>query len=71
MNYIQYIEESKSWTCPKSGVWKVICVGGGASGGYYITSSKITAQHTGGTTRAVSRPPQSPCLGGREVSCVQ
>lgn len=31
MNYIQYIEESKSWTCPKSGVWKVICVGGGAT----------------------------------------
>lgn len=27
-----YIEESKQWTCPKSGAWKVICVGGGARG---------------------------------------
>lgn len=50
MQYLHYIEESKSWTCPKSGVWKVICVGGGASGGYYGASSGITAQHTGGTT---------------------
>ena len=31
MQYLHYIEESKSWTCPKSGVWKVICVGGGAT----------------------------------------
>ena len=31
MQYIQYIEESKTWTCPKSGIWKVICVGGGAT----------------------------------------
>ena len=50
MQYLHYIEESKSWTCPKSGVWKVICVGGGASGGYYESLSKIVAQHTGGTT---------------------
>lgn len=50
MQYLHYIEESKSWTCPKSGVWKVICVGGGASGGYYGSASKIIAQHTGGMT---------------------
>ena len=50
MQYLHYIEESKTWTCPKSGVWKVICVGGGASGGYYGLSSRIIAQHTGGTT---------------------
>lgn len=50
MQYLHYVEESKSWTCPKTGVWKVICVGGGASGGYYGLSSKIVAQHTGGTT---------------------
>lgn len=31
MQYLYYIEESKSWTCPKSGIWKVICVGGGAT----------------------------------------
>ena len=50
MQYLHYIEESKSWTCPKSGIWKVICVGGGASGGYYIIPSIATVQHTGGTT---------------------
>lgn len=50
MVYCETIETSKTWTCPKSGVWKVICVGGGASGGYYGASSKIVAQHTGGTT---------------------
>lgn len=33
MQYIQYIEESQIWKCPKSGKWKVICVGGGSSGG--------------------------------------
>lgn len=33
MNYIQYIETTQEWTCPKTGVWKVICVGGGCSGG--------------------------------------
>ena len=28
MQYIEYIEESKTWTCQKTGKWKVICVGG-------------------------------------------
>jgi len=32
MQYIEYIEESKTWTCPKTGKWKVICVGGGGAG---------------------------------------
>lgn len=32
MQYIQYIESSATWTCPKTGKWKVICVGGGSSG---------------------------------------
>ncbi len=27
-----YIEESQTWICPFGGRWKVICVGGGASG---------------------------------------
>ena len=31
MNYIDYIEESGQWTCPATGKWKVICVGGGSS----------------------------------------
>lgn len=29
MQYIQYIEESQTWKCPKTGKWKVTCVGGG------------------------------------------
>lgn len=32
MQYIYYLEESQTWVCPKSGRWKVICVGGGSSG---------------------------------------
>ncbi len=40
MNYIEYIESSTTWRCPKGGLWKVICVGGGSSGGYgYISST--------------------------------
>ena len=31
MNLLETIETSKTWTCPKTGWWKVICVGGGAS----------------------------------------
>lgn len=29
MEYIQYIEKSQTWKCPKSGKWKATCVGGG------------------------------------------
>lgn len=32
MVYMETIEESKTWVCPKSGVWKVICIGGGGAG---------------------------------------
>lgn len=32
MVYCETIETSKTWTCPKSGIWKVICVGGGGAG---------------------------------------
>ena len=31
MQYIYYLEESQTWVCPKSGRWKVICVGGGST----------------------------------------
>jgi len=34
---IYYIEESQSWTCPMAGRWKVIAVGGGASGNFNVT----------------------------------
>lgn len=42
---IHYITASKSWSCPMSGRWKAICVGGGASG-----SGGTTATKAGGTT---------------------
>lgn len=48
MQYLHYIEESKSWTCPKSGVWKVICVGGGGAG--YVDGTKATTSEAGKTT---------------------
>ena len=51
---IYYIEESQTWVCPIGGRWKVICVGGGASGGaIFIPSSGTTTIHlatAGGTT---------------------
>ena len=52
MTHIEWIESSKTWTCPKSGKYKVICVGGGASGGVKNTGSSTTVQPSvaGGTT---------------------
>jgi hypothetical protein len=47
MNYIEYIERtdanngSVTWTCPKTGKWKVICVGGGASGALFVAQEYI------------------------------
>lgn len=31
MNYFEVITATKNWTCPKSGVYKIIAVGGGSS----------------------------------------
>lgn len=39
--YCETIESSKTWTCPKTGVWKVICIGGGG-GGYGYSKQKPT-----------------------------
>lgn len=39
---IFYIEESQTWICPKAGRYKVICVGGGASGGFYYNYNNVT-----------------------------
>ena len=53
MKYIEWLKESQTWTCPKAGKWKVICVGGGASGGLYDSTEnavKLTPTTAGGTT---------------------
>ena len=51
MTHIEWIESSKTWTCPKSGKYKVICVGGGASGGGKFSSSgTYLPTIAGGTT---------------------
>lgn len=57
MKYIEWLKESQTWACPKAGKWKVICVGGGASGGMYekatgsgATEQTLIATVAGGTT---------------------
>ncbi len=54
MNYIDYIESSTTWRCPKSGLWKIICVGGGSSGGYVdngaVSTKSEPMQSEGGAT---------------------
>lgn len=53
MKYIEWLKESKTWICPKSGKWKVVCVGGGASGGLYREDGEtpvLTPTVSGGTT---------------------
>lgn len=48
MTYEQWITASTTWTCPKAGIWEIICVGGGASGGPVV--EKTLTQNPGGTT---------------------
>ena len=50
MVYCETIETSKTWTCPKSGVWKVICVGGGGAGLSYYDDNSCAIGTAGGTT---------------------
>ena len=45
MVYCETIEESKTWVCPKGGVWKIICIGGGGAG-----AANNTIGGSGGTT---------------------
>ena len=68
MNYIQYIEESKSWTCPKTGVWKVICVGGGGAGLSYYDGTKNSIGTAGGTTSFGSILSASGGISGADVN---
>ena len=50
MQYIEYIEESKTWTCPKTGKWKVICVGGGGAGNYSMGGSSTLGTNGSATS---------------------
>lgn len=51
MTYYERITTNKTWTCPKTGRYKIICVGGGASGGGKPRGSSTNSkQNTGGTT---------------------
>ena len=68
MNYIQYIEESKTWTCPKSGIWKVICVGGGGAGLSYYNDSTNSIGTAGGTTSFGSILSASGGISGTDVN---
>lgn len=50
MQQVYWIKSSQTWTCPKAGVWKIVCVGGGASGGVTFSPNVSALQSTGGTT---------------------
>lgn len=50
MQHIYWIKSSQTWTCPKAGAWKVVCVGGGASGGVTFHYNVSALQSSGGTT---------------------
>ena len=45
MVYCETIEESKTWVCPKGGIWKIICIGGGGAGAAHNAIGQ-----SGGTT---------------------
>ncbi len=52
MVYSETLRANKTWTCPKSGIYKIICVGGGGSGAATITNTADAAISgtAGGTT---------------------
>lgn len=50
MQQVYWIKSSQTWTCPKAGAWKVVCVGGGASGGLTFYPNVSALQSAGGTT---------------------
>ena len=68
MQYLHYIEESKSWTCPKSGIWKVICVGGGGAGFTYRDENENSIGTAGGTTSFGSILSASGGISGYDVN---
>ena len=50
MVYMETIEASKTWECPKTGVWKIICVGGGGAGYAFYNEGTNADGASGGTT---------------------
>ena len=68
MVYCETIETSKTWTCPKSGVWKVICVGGGGAGLSYYTDTSNSIGTAGGTTSFGSILSASGGISGTDVN---
>ncbi len=50
MQQVYWIKSSQTWTCPKAGAWKIVCVGGGASGGIIFHENTSALQSAGGTT---------------------
>jgi hypothetical protein len=52
MVYSETIRANKTWVCPKAGIYKIICVGGGGSGAASLktTSDAATSGTAGGTT---------------------
>ena len=68
MVYCETIEESKTWVCPKSGIWKVICVGGGGAGLSYASESTNYIGTAGGTTSFGSILSASGGMSGADVN---
>lgn len=52
MVYSETIRANKTWVCPKAGIYKIICVGGGGSGAAALkaVSDTATSGTAGGTT---------------------
>ena len=50
MQYIHWIKESQTFLCEKAGKYKIICVGGGSSGGIGAVGTSGTLQAAGTTT---------------------
>lgn len=50
MVYCETITANQTWVCSRSGVYKIICVGGGGAGYAYASDSNKTESEAGGTT---------------------
>lgn len=66
--YCETIESSKTWTCPKTGVWKVICIGGGGGGYAYSKRSDTEYKAQGGSGGSTSFGSYLSAAGGKAGS---